>query len=80
MAIYNYTVLFEAAEEGGYIAHVPALPGLWTQGDTLSEAREMAREAIAGYIEALIKSGEPIPPDKGPDEPLREVVEVALAV
>lgn len=55
---FQYTVLFEPAEEGGYIAHVPALPGLWTQGETLGEARQMVREAIAGYIEGLIKSGD----------------------
>ena len=58
---FQFTVLFEPAEEGGYTVHVPALPGLWTQGDTLEEAREMAREAIAGYIEGLVKTGEPIP-------------------
>lgn len=74
----NYTVLFESAEEGGYIAHVPALPGLWTQGETLDETREMVREAITGYIEGLLKSGEPIPADRAPQEPHREILEVAI--
>lgn len=75
---YQYTVLFEPAEEGGYIAHVPALPGLWTQGETLAEARERAKEAIAGYLEGLIKSGEPIPSDIPPQKPHQEVLEIAL--
>src|ERR1035437_8668297 len=30
---YNYTVLFEPAEEGGFVATCPALPGLVTEGD-----------------------------------------------
>ena len=33
--IYIYTMIFEPAEEGGYIVHVPALPGCFTEGDTL---------------------------------------------
>ncbi len=44
----TYTVLFDPAEEGGYVVTVPALPGLVTQGDTLEEAREMAKDAIVG--------------------------------
>ncbi len=75
---YHYTVLFEPADEGGYIAHCPALPGLWTQGETLAEAREMAKEAIAGYIEGLIKSGEPIPADTPAEKLHQEILEVAI--
>ncbi|MCP5114467.1 MAG: type II toxin-antitoxin system HicB family antitoxin, partial [bacterium] len=30
MAEYSYTVLFEPAEEGGYVVTCPALPGLVT--------------------------------------------------
>jgi len=48
MSDYRYTVLFEPAEEGGFIAICPALPGLVTEGDTLDEAREMVRDAIRG--------------------------------
>ena len=58
---YRYTVLYESAEEGGYTVTCPALPGLVTEGDTLDEARQMAQEAIRGYIESLKKDGLPIP-------------------
>jgi len=58
---YRYTVVFEPAEEGGYVVHVPALPGLVTEGDTLDEARAMAREAVIGYLESLREAGEEIP-------------------
>ncbi|HXQ20376.1 MAG TPA: type II toxin-antitoxin system HicB family antitoxin [Candidatus Acidoferrales bacterium] len=34
---YEYTVVFEPAEEGGYVVTVPALPGLHTEGGTFEE-------------------------------------------
>lgn len=61
--ILKFTVVFEKAEEGGYIVHVPALPGCLTQGETLAEAEKMARDAIRGYCASLKKLGEPIPTD-----------------
>ncbi|MGH2909689.1 MAG: type II toxin-antitoxin system HicB family antitoxin [Solirubrobacteraceae bacterium] len=33
-------------QEGGYHVYAPELPGLHTQGDTLQEATESAREAL----------------------------------
>jgi antitoxin HicB len=60
---YNFTVIFTPAEEGGYIVTCPVLPGLVTEGDNLQEARKMAREAITGYLEVLIKDGQPVPED-----------------
>jgi predicted RNase H-like HicB family nuclease len=56
-AQYEYTVIFEPAEEGGYIVTVPALPGLHTEGDTFEEARAMAEDAIRCYIEGCILDG-----------------------
>ena len=55
MAEYSYTVLFEPAEEGGFVVTCPSLPGLVTEGDTLEEARRMAEDAIRAYIESLEK-------------------------
>ena len=40
MSEHRYTVLFEPAEEGGYVVTCPALPGLVTEGDTYEEAHE----------------------------------------
>jgi antitoxin HicB len=62
---FQYTVVFEPTEEGGYIVTVPALPGLITEGDTLEEARAMAKDAIRGYLESLRKHGEEIPIEAG---------------
>jgi antitoxin HicB len=74
---FTYTVLFEPAEEGGYVVTCPALPGLVTEGDTLEEARAMAADAIRGYLESLVKDGDPIPPDR-PAEPITEKVKVVV--
>lgn len=43
-------VLMQVPE--GYIAFVEELPGANTQGDTLEEARENLREAVALVLEA----------------------------
>ena len=59
-----YTVKIEACEEGGYWAYVPAFPGCFTQGETLEEVIRMAKQAIEGFIEALVGQGEPIPIEK----------------
>jgi len=79
MTEYRYTVLFEPAEEGGYVATCPALPGLVTEGDTLDEAREMVRDAIRGYLESLAKDGLQAPADiKLTEDPVKEEIEVAI--
>jgi antitoxin HicB len=66
MAEYSYTVLFEPAEEGGFVVTCPALPGLVTEGDTMEEARAMAQDAIRAYIESLRKDHLPPPVDRPP--------------
>jgi predicted RNase H-like HicB family nuclease len=76
---YSYTVLFEPAEEGGYVVTCPALPGLVTEGDSLKEARAMARDAIRAYLESLRKDNLPIPSDKKIRlRPVKETVKVAV--
>ena len=50
-------LVFEPQEEGGYHVYAPDLPGLHTQGDTLAEAEENAREALALYVEGLREEG-----------------------
>lgn len=40
------------AEEGGYWAEVPALPGCMTEGETMDELKANLLEAIQGWTEA----------------------------
>jgi antitoxin HicB len=76
---YSYTVFFEPAAEGGYVVACPALPGLITEGDTLAEARRMARDAIRAYLESLRKDGEPIPSDlRLVSDPVKEKISVVI--
>ena len=58
----KYAIILEPdPEEGGYTVTVPALPGCITQGETIEQCIERAREAITGYIESLRVVGETVP-------------------
>jgi antitoxin HicB len=70
VADYNYTVFFEPLEKGGYQVIVPAIPEICTFGDTLEDARAMAKEAIRCVNESALKDGEPIAPDADPTKKL----------
>jgi len=55
--VLKYTVVFEPAEEGGYVASVPALSGCMSQGETFEEAVRMIKDAISGYLAVLKEKG-----------------------
>jgi len=61
--ILEFNVVFEEAEEGGYTAYVPSLPGCVSEGDTLDEAKKNIIEAIEAYLESLAKDNEEITQD-----------------
>jgi len=58
--ILSYRALFRKEPEGGFSVTIPSLPGCMTFGETLEEAKVMAREAIELYIESLQAHGEEI--------------------
>jgi len=45
-------VVVEPGEDSGFIAHVPALRGCWSQGQTRAQVLENIREAIEAWLEA----------------------------
>jgi len=49
-------VVVHEAEEGGYWAEVPAIPGCGTQGETLEELMANLHQAIAGCLSFLSQS------------------------
>lgn len=56
----NIKVVVHEAEEGGFWAEVPAIPGCATQGETMDELMRNLREAIEGCLSvevAVPKSG-----------------------
>jgi predicted RNase H-like HicB family nuclease len=49
----NLTAVYEPAKEGGYVAWLEEMPGVQTQGETLSEAKENLRDALQISLEYL---------------------------
>ena len=48
----NIRAKVHKAEEGGYWAEVPALPGCVTQAETMEELRANLKEAVELWLEA----------------------------
>ena len=54
----NYAVVIHEDPEGGFWGEVPALPGCYSQGETVEELKHNIREAIAGVLEVLREQGQ----------------------
>jgi len=52
-------IVVHEAEEGGYWAEVPAIPGCATQGDSMEELMANLREAIEGCLSIEVAPPEP---------------------
>jgi predicted RNase H-like HicB family nuclease len=63
-------IIVHEAEEGGYWAEVPGLPGCFSQGETRDELMANVREAIEGY---LLAANVEVPAEAGV-----EVIELAV--
>ena len=59
----QYTVTLHDAEEGGFWVDVPALPGCYSQGESVDESLRNVREAIELYIATLKDEGKDAPQD-----------------
>lgn len=53
----KFAIVIHHEPEGGYWAEVPALPGCYSQGETVEELLVNVREAITGVLEVLSKDG-----------------------
>ncbi|MBI1319207.1 MAG: type II toxin-antitoxin system HicB family antitoxin [Candidatus Hydrogenedens sp.] len=65
-----FKAIVHKAEEGGFWAEVPAIPGCVTQGDTLDELRANLTEAIAGCLDSFVDEAGMSPDDS--------VIEIAV--
>ena len=63
-------IVVHEAEEGGFWAEVPAIPGCSSQGETMEELLANVREAVEGCL--TVEVAEPTPDDK------RRVLEIAV--
>jgi predicted RNase H-like HicB family nuclease len=74
---YTFELVIEKEpEDEGYLAYSPTLPGCFSNGRTIEEARRNFREAIQLHIESLQAHGEQIPQN----EKLVHVEELTLGV
>jgi len=53
----KFAVVVHAEPAGGYWGEVPALPGCYSQGETVDELLANLREAIAGVLEVMQQEG-----------------------
>jgi predicted RNase H-like HicB family nuclease len=55
--VEGYTVVYRQTEDV-ILAEVPALPGCFSDGHTIEEARDRVRDAILNFLDELKESGE----------------------
>jgi predicted RNase H-like HicB family nuclease len=53
----TYTIVIENAEDGGWSAYAPDLPGLLLTGNTREDLLGSAPSAIADYLDAMRERG-----------------------
>ena len=57
----EYVVVYERAEDGGWGAYLPDLPGVVALGRTRDEVAEGIREAVATYAAEMANLGRTMP-------------------
>ena len=61
--VMRFSVVVHQAEEGGFWVEVPALPGCYSQGESVDDALGNVQEAIELYLEVLGDEGRDAPND-----------------
>lgn len=61
MKVYDFKVILEPDESGGFVVSCPSLPGCYSQGETVEGALENIKEAILLCLEDMEAEGEEIP-------------------
>jgi antitoxin HicB len=60
----EYPLIIHKAEEGGYWAEFPDLPGCITEGDSEAEVLSMAKDALSGWLAVRFERNFAIPEAK----------------
>jgi predicted RNase H-like HicB family nuclease len=61
---YSFQIVIEKEpEDEGYYAYSPTLPGCFSNGKSIEEARRNIREAIEQHMASLLAHAQPIPQD-----------------
>ena len=69
-------VILRPEKEGGYSVAIPALPGCYSEGETVDEALANIREAAEGMIEVMNEHGEPFSGLEPVAEPIVREIEL----
>jgi predicted RNase H-like HicB family nuclease len=56
-----YVVIFERADDGGWGAYLPDLPGVVALGATRDEVADRVQEALDAYAREMAKLGQRLP-------------------
>lgn len=65
MTYYTFEIVVEKESgDEGYAAYSPTLPGCFSNGKTIEEAKGNMREAIRQHLESLLAHGQPVPPNE----------------
>ena len=60
MKFYSFEIVIEKeAEDAGYLAYSPTLPGCFSNGATIEEAKRNIREAVQQHVTSLTAHGQP---------------------
>lgn len=62
MRYYTFEIVVEReAEDESYSAYSPTLPGCFSNGKTIEEAKKNIREAVRQHVESLLAHGQSVP-------------------
>jgi predicted RNase H-like HicB family nuclease len=62
MKFYTFEIVVEReADDPGYSAYSPTLPGCFSNGNTIEEAKRNIRDAIQQHLASLLAHGQPVP-------------------
>jgi len=77
MKFYSFQIVIEKEpEDEGYYAYSPTLPGCFSNGRTVEEAKRNIREAVEQHLAALLAHAQPVPQN----ENLVHVEELSVGV
>ena len=69
-------VILRPEKEGGYSVAIPALPGCYSEGETVEEAMANIREAAEGMIEVMNEHGQAFVGAEPAAEPIVREIEL----
>lgn len=77
MRYFTFEIVIEKeTEDDGYFAYSPTLPGCFSNGSTIEEAKRNMRQAVQQHVGVLLEHGETVPQN----ERLVHVEELSIGV